>query len=113
MMVRAINCAAALLLLSGCGYVHRKADVYREEVLFLRDVSLESANTLHGVLNRFCVCTNGQWSDPVCAEAEVNAAILEQRVPYHTGMMLYLADLDDVEPSDPKDDLFMRCGGDE
>lgn len=112
-MVRAINCAVALLLLSGCGYVYRKGDVYREEVLFLRDVSSESAKTLHGVLNRFCVCTNGQWSDPVCADVEVHAAILDQRIPYHTGMMLYLADLEKSEPVDPKDDLVLQCGGDE
>lgn len=113
MMKCAIGCAVMGLMLSGCGYVHRKADVYEAEVQFLERVASESAVTLHKLNRRFCVCTSGQWSDPVCAESEVNAAILEQRIPYHTGMMLYLADLAKEQPTDPKDDLVLECGGDE
>jgi hypothetical protein len=111
--MRAINCVVAMLILSGCNYVYRKADVYEQEVKFLESTTTETAVTLSEMVKKFCVCTNGQWQTPVCADAEVKAAFLAQRIPYHTGMMLYLADLLEKQPEDPKDDLVMECGGDE
>lgn len=114
MMKCAIGCAAFLSVASGCqNYVYRDANVYEAEVKFFERASAETAVTLNGLVSRFCVCTNNQWSDPVCADADVKSAILEQRVPYHTGMMLYLADLAEKKPAEPSDDLNLQCGGDE
>jgi predicted ATP-grasp superfamily ATP-dependent carboligase len=39
----------------------------------------------------------------------VNAAILQQRVPHHTAMMLYLADLA-PKPASGVSDLVVPCG---
>ena len=101
MIIRAINCAAMLMVLSGCqSYVYRKADVYEAEVRFLNDASVEGGSTIRGMIEKTCKCVDGVWSDASCAEAEQIAFILDHRVPLHTDMMLYLADIVDKPPAD-------------
>ena len=113
MMKRAISCAA-LVLLTGCTkYVIRERETYEAEVRFIERLSSETSTTLKDIVGKFCVCTDGQWSNRVCADAEVKQALFEQRLPYHTGMMLYLAGIEKREPADPSDDLVLQCGGDE
>jgi len=98
-----------LMLLPCCNYVYRNANVYEVEVRFLERASVESGKTLSGMVSAFCQCRDGAWSEPICAEASVNAAILQQRVPHHTAMMLYLADLA-PKPASGVSDLVVPCG---
>jgi len=101
MIIRAINCAALLMVLSGCqNYVYRKADVYEAEVRFLNDASVQGGSTIRGLIEKTCKCVDGVWSDASCAEADQVAFILDHRVPLHTEMMLYLADIEEDRPAD-------------
>lgn len=104
-----VSVLSIALLLSACNYVYRKADVYEVEVRFLERASVESGKTLSDMVSTFCKCNDGAWSAPICAEASVNAAILQQRVPHHTAMMLYLADLA-PKPSSGVSALVVPCG---
>jgi hypothetical protein len=101
MIIRAINCAAMLTLLSGCqSYVYRKADVYEAEVRFLNDASVQGGSTIRSLMSATCKCVDGVWTDDRCAEADQVAFVLDHRVPTHTDMMLYLADIVDKPPAD-------------
>jgi hypothetical protein len=102
---------ALILVFTGCkDYVRREKNTYDAEVKLMERASLESASVISNMIDKFCICLNGEWSDPVCAEADEVRAVMAQRMPYHTSMMLFLAD---IKKSPPKEveNLTLKCGG--
>jgi hypothetical protein len=102
---------ALILVFTGCkDYVRREKNTYAAEVKLMERASLESASVISNMIDKFCICQNGEWSDQVCEEADEIRAVMAQRMPYHTGMMLFLADIQESSPEEV-DNLTLKCGG--
>jgi hypothetical protein len=110
MMKRAISCAA-LVLLTGCTkYVVREKATVEAEALFFDRVGREAGQSFDAVLSEMCVCKDGVWTTPTCADVAQKSAILKERVTYHAAMMLYLSDIREQKPVEPSA-LTTSCGG--
>ena len=99
------------LTLDACfpSYIKREKAVYASEVNIVKRSSAESAAAINNLLADFCVCEEGRWSASSCEEGDAVASVLEQRMPYHTDMMLFLGGLSETAPEEVKN-LKLKCG---
>lgn len=86
----------------GCkrGIVLRDPEVYKNEVGFLQmaleqDTELLEAHLLDGS----CTCDDtGAWSTDLCETTALNILVIQNRLNWHVGMMMYLGKLTEERP---------------
>lgn len=110
-MSKIIPLLVALALgFTGCQeHIRREKGSYIAEVRFVENASSESSRVISDMLDKFCICENGEWSDQVCGDADEVRAIMAQRMPYHTGMMLFLSEIKETQPQEVEN-LTLKCG---
>lgn len=102
--------ALAVLLVSAtftnchCNTVVRDDNVYRTELDFMEQTSMQPADKLVEWINAHCKCVDGAWAEPnadLCKKSAKLVQVIRARVPYHKAMMLYNGSITDKRP--PKD----------
>jgi len=91
------------LMGGSCGgqTVIRDATVYKTELGFMEQASMQTAETLRVFILQHCVCTDGKFVSEACEKAAKKVLVVENRVPWHKAMALYNAGL--LEERPPKD----------
>ena len=97
---------APFLLGGTCGgqTVIRDATVYRTELGFMEQASVQTAEALKARIQSQCVCTDGKFVQEGCAKDAKLVLVIEARVPWHKAMALYNAGLlEERPPKTPPD----------
>lgn len=85
-------------------HVVRDAAVYKTELNFLEQTSVQPADKLIEWINLSCKCAEGKFIDAnaaLCLASAKLVTVIKTRVPYHKEMMLYNASITEKRP--PKD----------
>ena len=86
--------AVPLMGSNGCNStVVRDETVYRTELDFMEQTSVQPADKLVEWINLHCTCVDGKFPTPLCAASAKLVQVIKARVPYHKAMMLWNADL--------------------
>jgi len=92
--------ALPVLMAMACGgSVVRDEMVYKTELNFWEQASVQTADALVGFIGKFCTCdADKNFVTDACEEAAKKALVVKARVPYHKAMALYNAGLLKVRP---------------
>lgn len=94
----------SVLLTAGCKRAFvRDPETYKAEVAFLQ-MGLEQNTSLleEHLKDGSCVCVDGAWVTPLCEDTALNVLVIQNRLEWHIGMMLYLGNLSkERPPEDP------------
>lgn len=85
--------------LSACSGVVRDETVYRTEVSFMGQATLQQAEQLENWVRTSCQCNEGRFTTPSCEKSADLVLVVKTRIPWHTSMMLYNARLLDKRPA--------------
>ena len=95
---------ALMILTTGCHNVVRDESVYKLEVGFMEQASVQQSDSLANLVKTYCKCTVNSagvkaFTTSECEAAAKKSVLAKSRVPWHASMMLYNARLLDTRPS--------------
>ena len=92
---------ASSVALTGCKkpIVLRDPDVYKNEIAFMQ-MALEQDTELlkHHLADGSCTCEDGAWVTVECEDTALNILVIENRLDWHIGMMMYLGKQTEERP---------------
>jgi len=86
---------------TGCkGVILRDPEVYHNEILFVQMALEQDTELLREHLgDGSCTCdAEGVWSSQTCEQTALNILVIENRLAWHVGMMLYNANMVRTRP---------------
>jgi len=107
--------AFVLPTLSACPSVAiRDQKVYKTEIKFLENSSMQSVDQLEGWVKAHCCANNAVAANDRCQKSAKLVQVVRSRVPWHRDMMFYLGGITEKRP--PKDPpkvpaVNALCGG--